>query len=123
MGVFDPVVGALERRGLLGEHGPADAQAFSQAVQPGHTVRALGIPGHVVRRCAGFPADRAPGHAHAHAEDGPSTRQDVDTGHDLGQHRRIAGSDRGNHRPEGDRLGAGGQCPEDRVGLESRGTT
>ena len=89
-GLVDPVVAAVERRRLLGEHGPADLQRLLQPVQPlagGREVEAQSLV-----------LDVVPGRADA--EDGPARADDVERRHDLGQVRRVAVGDAGHHGAE-----------------------
>ena len=108
--LVDPVVAAVERRRLLGEHGPADLQRLLQAVEPlagRREVEAQALVLHVV-----------PGRPDA--EDGPSRADDVERRHDLGQVGRVAVGDAGDHGAEPHPRRLRRQGTEQGVGVEHR---
>ena len=107
-GLVDPVVAPVERRRLLGEHGPADLQRLLQSVQPlaaGREVEAQPLV-----------LDVVPGRADA--EDGPPAADDVERRHDLGQVGGVAVGDAGDHGAEPHPRGPGRQRAEQGVGVE-----
>ena len=108
--IRDRVVLTAERHVVPAEHRPADLHRFLEPVET-HLVPRVLEPERIV-------LDVVPGAADA--ENGPTLRDDVERGDDLRQQPRVAVGHAGDERAELDPLGASGQRPEQRVGLEHR---
>ena len=107
-GLVDPVVAAVERRRILGEHGPADLQCLLQPVQP--------LPVRREIEAQAFVLHVVPGRADT--EDGPPRAEDVERRHDLGQVGRVPVGDAGHHGAQPDARGLGRRRAEEGVGVE-----
>ncbi len=110
-GVLDLVAGAVEARALVAEHRQDDLQRLLQLLEP-------------VGEGAELEAERVvlelepPG---ADAELGPTVRDDVERGDDLGQQRRVAVRVAGDEGAQAHVRGLPGQGAERRVALEHEG--